>query len=413
MSDFAPFRTVRPAPDVAAAVVSPPYDVVSRAEARALSASNPLSYLHVVRADADFPDEVAACDDAVYEHSRRTFHDWLAEGVLTVDETPTYTVYREDFRGRCQTGVVGCAAIDDYLSGRIKRHEVTLVAKERDRIEHFDRVGAHTEPIWLAHRAHPALADLLTRVSEDAPTIDVTDAQGVRHRLWPLREEADITAVREAFASLDALYIADGHHRAASAAKVGLARREAGAGPGPHDEVMAVAFAADQLHVMDYNRVVTDLGDLTPDTLPAALEAAGARVRPAAGPVRPTHPRTFGCYTGGQWYEVTVPHDPARTGARGLDVSLLHDLILAPVLGITDPRTDPRIGFVGGIRGLDPLVERADATAGAAFTIPPVTMETVMDIADAGEIMPPKSTWFEPKLASGLFAHLLDADTSA
>lgn len=412
MSTFVPVRTVRPAPGYAQTLVSPPYDVLSRDEARALSAGNPHSYLHVVRADADFPDDVDPHEARIHAAARETFARWLDEGILVVDAEPTYTIYRESFGGRTQVGVVGGASIDEYVSGAIKRHEVTLVDKEQDRITHFSTVGAHTEPIWLAHRPQPDLAEVYARYLANAPSIDVTDAAGVRHELWPVHADADVDAIRTAFADLDALYIADGHHRAASAAKVGLRRREEGAPPGPHDYVLAVAFACDQLHVMDYNRVITDLGAVGATGLTDAIEAAGFGVEARDHPVRPTQPGTFGLYVRGRWYHICAPHTPERRGVDALDVAILHDLLLEPLLGIADPRTDPRIEFVGGIRGLDPLVTRADATAGAAVVLRPVAMETVMDIADAGDIMPPKSTWFEPKLASGLFAHLLEDPTS-
>ncbi|MBD3690263.1 DUF1015 domain-containing protein [Nanchangia anserum] len=413
MSVFAPFRAVRPAPGLAEQMVSLPYDVVSREEATALGAANPYSYLHVVRADGDVAPEIDMHAPAVHAQARETWRRWLAESILVLDDAPTYTIYREHQDGRSQVGIVGCASIDEYLDGTIARHEVTLVEKERDRITHFDTVDAHTEPIWLAHRPSPALAAIIDRYVRDAADVDVADPQGVRHELWRVSDADDIAAIREAFAALDRLYIADGHHRAASAVKVGLERRARGAGAGPHDYVLAVACAGDQLHIMDYNRVVTDLGDLDACGLVAAAREAGFRVTASADPVRPRAPREFGMYVGGTWYVLTAPATPDREGADDLDVSLLHDLLLEPVLGIVDPRTDSRIDFVGGIRGLAPLVAAADASGGAAFTIPPVTMETIMTIADRGEIMPPKSTWFEPKLGSGLFAHALDDVTTA
>ncbi|MDU0968564.1 MAG: DUF1015 domain-containing protein [Actinomycetaceae bacterium] len=413
MATFLPFRAVRPTPGLAPRVVCPPYDVVDRCEARALAAGNDYSYLRVVRSDIAVDDSVPSDADEVYEAAARTFWSWLNEGVLALDPTPTYTVYREHQAGRTQTGIVGLASIDDYASGVIKRHEVTLVPKERDRVRHFETVGAHTEPIWLAHRPDPTIAEVVARYTATTPLVDVTDAQGVRHEVWPIADSADIDRVREAFANLGALYIADGHHRAASATTVGTNRRQAGLPVGEADRVMAVAFAADQLHIIDYNRYVTDLGDLDAATFLAAIADAGFTVEASESPVRPHEPRTFGLYVGGHWYVLHAPQTPERHGAKALDVALLHDLLLEPVLGISDPRNDPRIGFVGGIRGLDPLVEAADRSGGAAFTVPPVTMETIMAVADAGEIMPPKSTWFEPKLGSGLFAHLLDEPTSS
>ena len=396
------FRALRPAPAAAAEVVSPPYDVVSRSEAAALAAGRPRSFLHVGRADIDLPDDVDPHDPRVYAQARAALQALIADGTLVRDAAPALSLYRQVMDGRVQTGVVGCVNVDDYERDVIRKHEKTRPDKEDDRTRHILAVKAHAEPVLLAHRERPDLAGLAEAAGREAPLHDLTTPDGVRHTVWRVPDPAPWV---EAFAAVPCAYVADGHHRSASAWRAARERRAA-AGPGEHDWFPAVLFPASALRILPYNRVVSDLGGLAPDEVLERLGRVG-RLAPAATPI-PERAGTFCVYLDGRWWRLELPEDPLERGdpLRGLDVARLHDRVLGPVLGVGDPRTDKRLDFVGGIRGTRELEARVDGGAAAlAVSMHPTSMAELMAVADAGLVMPPKSTWFEPKLLSGLFVH--------
>ena len=408
MVDFRPFRTLRPVPEEAAEIASLPYDVMDSEEARAEVARRPLSFLRVEKAEVDLPPDTDPRDPLVYATARANLDGYVADGHMVQDASPTYSVYRQVMDGRSQVGIVGVASVDEYLSDVIRKHELTRADKEEDRIRHLDACDAHPSPVFLTHRDAP-LEDVVRRVTEEQPLHDFTSDDGVRHTLWRVATSADVTAIRAAFDGLANLYVADGHHRTASAARVGLLRRQQGwTGEEEFNHFMAVAFPAEQLTILPYNRVVADLAGLSEEEFLTRIEQ-DFEVLPVAGDPTPTTSHEFGMYLAGTWYRLVAregafdPSDPVAS----LDVSVLQDTLLAPVLGIADPRRDQRIDFVGGIRGLAELEERVDGgRAAVAFALYPTAMEELLAVADAGMIMPPKSTWFEPKLRSGLFVHL-------
>lgn len=404
MSLIRPFTALHPAPHRAADVLAPPYDVMNEAEARALVQGRPWSFVHISRAEVDLPPGTAPYDPAVYAQARTTLDRLLTEGVLMRDPSPRLRLYRLTTPESQQTGLVAAASVSDYVSGRIRRHELTRPQKEDDRVRQIEALSAQTGPVFLLHRASAVIAELLAPCTQAAPEIDVTAPDGVRHQLWTLSDPALIDAVVDAFDALDALYIADGHHRAAAAARVAEARGLSDAG------FLAVIFPHDQPRVLDYNRVVRDLGGLARESFVEHLAALGA-LTPEPAAARPAQAGEFGLYLPGQWYRLRL--DPARIPADDpvarLDASLLQSLVLDPLLGITDPRRDARIDFVGGSRGLDALAARVDrGEMAAAFALYPTSAEALMAVADAGALMPPKSTWFEPKLADGLVSLMLD-----
>lgn len=407
-----PFRGLRPAPAFAGPIPSVPYDVVSTEEARAIVAVEPDSFLRVVRAEVDLPPDVDVHDRRVYARARETLRAWVAEGRLVHDPRPAYYVYRLEVDDHAQTGVLAASAVDDYLDGRIKKHEHTRPAKEDDRVRHIDTVGAQCGPVLLTYRDDAAIDDRVGAIATDDPVADVRASDGVRHTIWRVDEPAVVADWREAFAALPCTYVADGHHRAASAARVARSRRERG-GAGPWDGFLTVLFPAGGMRVLEYNRLVRDLAGLDEVGLVGRIGEAGFEVREDPAGRRPAQPGTFGMVLGsGRWYVLVpraggaVPEDPV---AR-LDVSVLTDRVLAPILGIEDPRTDPRIDFVGGIRGPEELERRvADGSWAVGFALHPTRIADVLDVADADRVMPPKSTWFEPKLRSGLV--VLDFET--
>ncbi len=411
MVEFRPFRALRPLPEHAAAIASLPYDVMDTAEARREVARHPLSFVHVERPEVDLPPGTDPHAPEVYAQARRNLDSYEDRGLMAQDDVAMFYVYRQTMDGRSQTGLVGLASVDEYLSGVIRRHELTRADKEEDRVRHVDACDAHSSPVFLTYRHR----DVVDRVVADAvartPVYDFTSDDGVRHTLWLLDAPADVAAIRAGFAGLPHFYVADGHHRTASAARVGLLRRaqHPGSGEQEYDFFMAVAFPDDQLHIMAYHRVVADLNGLDRAAFLSRIRAS-FRVSESGERVAPRASHQFGMYLPGQWYLLEAhpgswdAADPVAT----LDVSILQDSLLRPVLGIEDPRTDTRIDFVGGIRGLGELERRVDSGRDAvAFSLHPTSMEELMAIADAGRIMPPKSTWFEPKLRSGLFVHRL------
>jgi uncharacterized protein (DUF1015 family) len=440
MAEVRPFRCIRPNKEVASKVAALPYDVYNRQEAKREVEKNPMSFLAADRAETQFADNVDLHDPRVYAKAKELLEQWQKEGILVSEESECYYVYELTMNGRSQTGIVACAAVDDYVNGVIKKHENTREDKEQDRICHVDVTDAHTGPIFLAYRSDEELNQLVSEICSHEALYDFTAEDGIRHRVWKAVEgstgdgatateagKADNGASGEAsgqwtgriqkrFRQMTGIYIADGHHRAASAVKVGLKRRKENpeyTGEEPFNYFLSVLFPDDQLMIMPYNRVVKDLnGNTEEEFLKKVRERfAVKRLSEDAGNqgAQPTERRHIGMYLAGQWYELEVlaehlTEDPVK----GLDVSLLQDYLLAPVLGIGDPRTDARIQFVGGIRGLKELERMVDSGDGeVAFAMYPTSIQELFSVADAGLLMPPKSTWFEPKLRSGLFIHKL------
>lgn len=398
MSAIYPFAALRPTPKAAAAVAAVPYDVVSSDEARALASGNPLSFLHVSRSEIDLDRGVDPHADVVYARAAENFQSLKAEAPLVVEDAPSLYVYRLHMGGHVQAGIAACFSIDEYDRDLIKKHEKTRPDKEDDRTRHMMAIGAQTGPVFLTYRASKAVDEIVETVLSDEPLFDFAAADEVRHQLWRV-PAVNNQSIVDAFAQIDALYIADGHHRAASAARTRRALATKGAGE--HDHVLAVAFPDSQVQVLPYNRVVKDLGGLTPDVFRKNLEQAFS-VR-EGGPELPSSKGVIAMYLDRRWFTVEL-----KTASDALDVDVLQTAVLEPMLGIKDVRTDKRIDFVGGIRGTKELERLVDSGAYAvAFSLYPVSVRDLMRIADEGGIMPPKSTWFEPKLRDGLLSHLL------
>ena len=398
------FQGLIPRTDLAAELASPPYDVLDTAEARQIIATQPHSFLRVVRSEATLPDGVNPYGPDVYEQARRNFEQLQKDGELVLEDAPQIYLYRQIMDGHAQTGITAVCHADDYAAGLIKKHEKTRPDKEDDRVRLNTALSAHIEPVFLAFESTPEIATLMQTAAEGPPLFDFTAPDGVQHTLWRM---PDTAAVTSAFASVPHSYIADGHHRSAGAARVGVAKREANphhTGEEDYNWFPAVMFPQDQLQILPYNRLITDFNGLHPEEFLVRVGHA-CRLSPSAGPV-PASPGQVSMYLGGHWLGLTFDVPAGADPVSRLDVSLLQDTILAPILGIDDPRTSKRIDFVGGIRGTDYLRAQVDAKrAAVAFSLHSVTMRQLMDIADAGQIMPPKSTWFEPKLRSGLFIH--------
>ncbi|MCC5805139.1 MAG: DUF1015 domain-containing protein [Opitutales bacterium] len=400
------FQGLRPQPDNAAKVAALPYDVVSTEEARALAADNPLSFLHVTRAEIDLPEGTDPYSEAVYAKARENFARLQAEGGLTRETEPCVYLYRQSMGGHSQTGLVTVCHIEDYENDRIKKHEKTRKAKEDDRSTLNRTLRAHPGPVFLTYKNDAKILELTEAAVSGAPFFDFEAPDGVRHTLWRV---AGGRAYVDAFAKVPASYVADGHHRAASAARVGKEMGDANpehTGEEDYNWFLAVLFPAGELNILPYNRVVADLNGLSPEALLEKVSGR-AKVTPDAAP-SPTRPGEVSMYLGGRWYGLEFAEDASEGPIERLDVSRLQDKILAPLLGIDDPRTSERVDFVGGVRGTEELERRVDAGDWAvAFSMYPVTVEQLMEIADAGAIMPPKSTWFEPKLRSGLVVHTI------
>ena len=397
MADIRAFAAYRPAKGLEDKIAALPYDVYNREEAKRVVRSNPLSFLAIDRAETQFPDDVSTYDDRVYLKARDMLDEAVQSGLFVQDSSPCYYLYEQTMDGRAQTGIVACASIDDYLSGVIKKHENTRVDKEIDRIRHVDTCNAQTGPIFLCYRNIKELDELTEEYRKKTPVCDFLSEGGIRNRVWIISDAGSVATIRNAFRDTDKIYIADGHHRCASAVKVGLKRREQNPGYTGEEEFnyfLAVLFPGDQLMVMDYNRVIRDL----------RITCEGK------DPVRPSLKGEFGLYLcDGNWYRLeALAKSDESDPVKSLDVSFLQDKVLRPLLDIQDPKEDPRIAFVGGIRGLLELQSAVDTgKAKAAFSMYPTSMDELFAVADAGELMPPKSTWFEPKLLSGLFIHRL------
>ena len=413
MATIRPFAALRPPKSCAQQVSSLPYDVMNNAEATAMAAGNASSFLHICRADIDTGEELIH-EQVCYDKSRDNLQSFLAQGFLVREEKPCYYIYRQMMWGRVQTGIVGCASVDEYLNGTIKRHELTRKEKELDRIMHFDTCSAQTEPVFLAYRKHEGISTIIREwIKFHKPEYEFTTDDGVCHLLWPVTDEAAIAGIAQGFAEVDFLYIADGHHRTASSAAVSAKRREKYpnyTGQEEFNYLLAVTFCDEDLFIMDYTRVVTDLQGLSTEEFKARVSEKFDINAASCG--SPAGKHCFGMFLGGQWYALTAKASSfdATHPIESLDCSILQANLLAPILGIEDPRTDSRIDFVGGIRGLGELERRVNSGEMAvAFSLYPVSMDDLFNVADSGEIMPPKSTWFEPKLRSGLFVHEIEA----
>ena len=404
-----PFRALRPVPEAAARVAAPPYDVVNRREAARLAEGNPLSFLHVGRSDIDVPDHVEPHDPRVYAKARENLERLVGGGTLLHEARPSLYLYRQEMEGRAQVGVVGCVHVDDYEAGVIKKHETTRPDKEDDRTRHMLALNAHAEPVFLTYRGRPEIDRLADAAMPSPALYDFTARDGVRHTVWRVPDPAPYV---EAFTGVPCAYIADGHHRSASAWRAAERRRAENPrhrGDEEYNWFLAVLFPAGQVRILPYNRVVTDLGGLSAREVLERLGSVG-RLSPAENPV-PPRAGSFCVYLDGRWHLLELAEATIDRGdpVGSLDVSLLQERVLAPVLGIGDQRTDKRIDFVGGIRGTRELKARVDTGEMAlAVSMCPITVEQLMAVSDAGRILPPKTTWFEPKLLSGLFVHRLD-----
>ena len=415
MAKIRAFKAVRPAGELAEKVAALPYDVMSSEEARQMVVGNPYSFLHVDKAEIDLPEDTYLYDTCVYEKASANLQKMITDGVFVQDGKPCLYIYKQVMDGRAQIGIVACASVDEYRNNHIKKHELTRADKEQDRINHVDYCDANTGPIFLTYRAKASINTLVERImGSQTPVYDFVSEDGVSHTVWVIEDDVLITVLQGEFEDVDALYIADGHHRCASAVRVAQLRREANPGYTGEEEFncfLSVIFPDEHLYVMDYNRLVKDLNGNTPEEFLAKV-AEKFTITPYDGTdaLKPEKKHTFGMYLQGMWMLLEAK-DGSFDGAdpvKQLDVSILQDNLLHPILGIGDPRTDKRIDFVGGIRGLKYLSDAVDSGQMAvAFSMFPTTMEDLMDIADAGAIMPPKSTWFEPKLRSGLFIHKL------
>jgi uncharacterized protein (DUF1015 family) len=408
-----PFAGLRPAPGHALDVAAPPYDVMSADEARQMVADRPGSFLHISRPEVDLPEDTDPYAAQVYAKARENFDRMIGAGVLIRDRAPGYYVYRLTMGGHVQTGLVAAASVAAYDGDRIKRHEFTRPLKEDDRVRQIDALNAQTGPVFLVYRSTAVIDDTLAAASSGAPVVDITAADGVRHELWVVDDGQSIDRLSSAFAQLGSLYVADGHHRSAAASRVAAARKAANpahTGEESYNYFLTVIFPHNQMRILDYNRVVRDLHGLDVKAFIRELEVA-FEVERSALPVAPARRAEFGMYLDGTWYRLTLDERriPRDDPVARLDVSLLQDNVIGPLLGILDPRRDDRIDFVGGIRGLDRLADRVDEGGmQVAFSLYPTRMEDLIAVADAGEVMPPKSTWFEPKLADGLVSHVLD-----
>ena len=415
MSIVRPFKAVRPTPELASQVAALPYDVMNSQEARQMVANNPYSFLHVDKAEIDLDPAIDLYDPQVYEKARENLNRMIAEGVFIQEEKPCLYIYRQEMNDRAQIGIVACTSIDEYRDNVIRKHELTRADKEEDRVRHVDICDANTGPIFLAYRSNMYInfrvADFMER---HEPVYDFVSDDGISHMVWVIDEGNVIREICGRFEQVENLYIADGHHRSASAVRVGMMRRQQNPdwnGDEEFNYFLSVIFPDNQLYIMDYNRIVKDLNGYTPESfLEKVSEKFTVTPYGGEGVLKPGKKHTYGMYLAGSWYALAAKegtYDAADPVAQ-LDVSILQNNLLHPILGIGDPRTDKRIDFVGGIRGLQSLADRVDSGEMAvAFSMFPTTMEDLMNIADAGAIMPPKSTWFEPKLRSGIFIHKL------
>jgi len=408
-----PFKGFRPRPELAAQVAAKPYDVLNSDEARAEAGEKPLSFLHVGKPEIDLPRDINLYDERVYQKAKENLQKLISQGVLREDPRPSFYLYAQTMNDHTQYGLVGCASVQEYLDDTIKKHEHTRKDKEDDRTKHVEVTNAHSGPIFLTYRAQPALDAVVERVKRSPAVNNFVADDGIRHQLWVIDDQKTVNEISEAFRSVPALYVADGHHRSAAAARVGKERAEANprhAGTEEYNFFLAVLFPHNQLRIMDYNRVVKDLNGKSPEQFMAEVKKVFA-VQEQPGQARPAKKGEYGMYLNKRWYRLTAPASllSAADPVERLDVSTLQKHLLQPLLAIDDPRTSKRIDFVGGIRGLGELERRVNSGEMAvAFALYPTSINELLAIADAGKIMPPKSTWFEPKLRDGVVIHFLD-----
>lgn len=413
MATVRPFRAIRPEKGYEEKVISLPYDVMNRQEAAEMAEGNPYSFLHICRAEIDLPEQADPYDISVYEKARDNIKKYLEDGVFLKEEEPALYVYRQTMDGRVQTGIVGCVAVDEYEDNIIKKHEFTRVEKEKDRIRHFDVCDADTEPVFLTYRDDKRIRTIIEGFAAGhEPVYDFVTPEGIGHTLWVIDDRDTVESLVSLFDEVPYLYIADGHHRSASACKVGLKRREENpdyTGDEEFNFFMAAIFPDNDLKIFDYNRVVKDLNGNSSSEFLDKVKAAGFEVEDMGTEIYyPERKHVFSMYLDGRWYRLTAGEEIIPDHViDSLDVAVLQNSILGPVLGIDDPRTDKRIDFVGGIRGLEELKKRADSDMKVAFAVYPVDVADLLRVADNDMVMPPKSTWFEPKLGSGLFLHSL------
>ncbi len=413
MATVKPFKAIRPDAKYADKVISLPYDVMNRREAAEMADGNPYSFLHICRAEIDLPQQEDAYDRSVYEKARDNIAERLENGVFLQEEKPALYIYRQIMDGRVQTGIVGCVAVDEYQNNTIKKHEFTRVEKEKDRINHFDVCDADTEPVFLTYRDDKRIRSIMEGyVANHEPEYDLTSEDGIQHTLWVIDDPEIIASLTGLFDEIPALYIADGHHRSASACKVGLKRREEHpdyTGDEEFNFFMAVIFPDNDLRIFDYNRVVKDLNGNSREEFLDKIRESGFDVEEMGSEIyHPEGKHIFSMFLDGKWYKLTAKDSiiPDHV-TESLDVAVLQNSLLHPILGIEDPRTDKRIDFVGGIRGLEELEKRVNDDMEVAFAVYPVDVDDLLRVADNNMVMPPKSTWFEPKLGSGLFLHSL------
>lgn len=413
MAKIKPFRCIRPNVDVVSRVAALPYDVYNREEAKAEVEKEPLSFLKIDRAETQFDDSVDTYDAKVYEKARETIEAMIEDKTFVADEDACYYLYELIMNGRSQTGIVACASIDDYMNNVIKKHENTREDKEIDRINHVDICNAQTGPIFLAYRATKQLNEVVDKVKQETPLYAFTSTDEITHNVWKVVAGEDNNVIEKSFADMNQIYIADGHHRCASAVKVGLKRRSENpnyTGEEEFNSFLSVLFPDEQLMIMDYNRAVKDLNGHSKEEFLKAVENKFTLTIIEDGAYAPEKKSTFGMYLDKQWYKLEAKEDlkAITDPVEGLDVSILQDYLLNPVLGIEDPRMDKRIEFIGGIRGLEELERRVNSDMEVAFAMYPTSIAELFAVADANRLMPPKSTWFEPKLRSGIFLHSLD-----
>ncbi len=412
MATIRPFKCIRPEKNVVSKVAALPYDVYNRDEALEEVLKEPLSFLKIDRAETQFDKDFNPYDKQVYEKARDILQEMLQDGTLLNDNEEGYYIYELTMNGRSQTGVVGCASIDDYLNDVIKKHEKTREDKEIDRINHVDICNAQTGPIFLAYRSQEIINEVVNKIKTKEVLYNFIAQDGVKHVVWKVSEEADVKVIAEAFKNIDNIYIADGHHRTASAVKVGLKRREENPGYTGDEEFnffLSVLFPHDQLMILDYNRVVKDLNGYSKEDFLYEVSRNFKVEEVGSEAYKPEEKATFGMYLDNTWYKLTLDEELfSDDPVQGLDVAILENNLLSPILNIKDIRTDKRIDFVGGIRGLKELEKRVDSgEMKVAFSMHPTSITELFDVSDANELMPPKSTWFEPKLRSGIFVHEL------
>jgi len=412
MAQIRPFKAYRPCKGMEERIAALPYDVYNRVEAHEVVKKNPESFLAIDRAETQFGEEVDTYADCVYEKADQMLREKIQEGKFVQDPTPCFYLYELTMDGHSQTGVVGCASIDDYRNNVIKKHENTRADKEEDRIRHVDTCSMQTGPIFLAYRAKGDLREKIGELKKQAPVYDFVSEDGIGHRVWVIDNNSDVSMIEEAFGKIPAIYIADGHHRCASAVKVGLKRREQYpdyTGEEEFNYFLSVIFPDEELRILDYNRVVKDLNGLDATAFLTRIGEYFTVEKKGQAPYRPTKKGMFGMYLEDEWYSLVAKEEiKSEDAVEGLDVSLLQNYLLDPILGIKDPKTDKRIDFVGGIRGLGELERRVHTDMKVAFSMYPTSIAELFAVADAGRLMPPKSTWFEPKLRSGLFLHEIE-----